>query len=107
VLREEPGTNLEDAALAAGLLLLSYPLHPPKKPAQLRTAHFPELRVRSLFVHGTRDPFGSIDEMRAALELLAAPRNLLVIERAGHDLSAGGHKEVARKTMEAFGESWG
>ena len=92
----------EDAALAAGLLLLSYPLHPPKKPAQLRTAHFPELRVRSLLVHGTRDPFGSIDEMRAAMELLAAPKNLLVIEGAGHDLSAGGHKEVARKTTEAF-----
>ncbi|PYT27564.1 MAG: alpha/beta hydrolase [Acidobacteria bacterium] len=93
----------EDAALAAGLLLLSYPLHPPKNPSQLRTAHFPKLRVQSLFVHGTRDPFGSIDEMRSALELLAAPRNLLVIEGAGHDLSAGGHKEVGRKTMEAFG----
>jgi len=97
----------EDAALAAGLLLLSYPLHPPKKPAQLRTAHFPELRVRSLFVHGTRDPFGSVDEMRAAMELLAAPKNLLVIEGAGHDLSAGGHKEVARKTTEAFREFMG
>ncbi len=97
----------EDTALAAGLLLLSYPLHPPKKPVQLRTAHFPELRVRSLFVHGTRDPFGSIDEMRAAMELLAAPKNLLVMEGAGHDLSASGHKEVARKTMEAFREFMG
>ena len=41
--------------------------------------------------------------MRAALELLAVPGNLLVIEGAGHDLSACGHKEVGRKTMEAFG----
>ncbi len=49
--------------LVAGLLLLSYPLHPPRKPAQLRVQHLPGLRVPALFVHGTRDPFGSIEEM--------------------------------------------
>src|SRR5271168_3574179 len=50
----------EAAKLAAGLLLLSYPLHPPRKPEQLRTQHFFYLHTPSLFVRGTRDPFGSI-----------------------------------------------
>lgn len=76
----------EDPALADGLLLLAYPLHPPRRPDQLRTAHFPKLRTPALFVHGTRDPFGSIDEMRAALALIPAPVELLAIEGAGHDL---------------------
>ena len=49
------------------LLLLSYPLHPPRKPDQLRTQHLPNLRTPSLFVHGTRDPFGSIKEMEKAI----------------------------------------
>jgi len=71
---------------ADGLLLLSYPLHPPRKPEQLRTAHFPKLRTRALFVHGTRDPFGSIDEMKSSLALIPAETNLLPIENAGHEL---------------------
>lgn len=76
----------ENPQLADGLLLLSYPLHPPNKPAQLRTAHFPELRTRALFVHGTNDPFGSIDEMREALALIPAETDLLPVEGARHDL---------------------
>lgn len=76
----------ENPELADGLLLLSYPLHPPNKPAQLRTAHFPNVRTRALFVHGTNDGFGSIDEMREALALIPAPTDLLPVEGAGHDL---------------------
>ena len=72
--------------LAAGLLLLSYPLHPPRKPAELRTAHFPRLQTPALFVHGSRDPFGLQEEMRAALTLLPGRNLLLEIEGAGHDL---------------------
>ena len=52
--------------LADGLLLLSYPLHPPNKPEQMRTAFFRELRTPALFVHGTQDPFGTIEELRVA-----------------------------------------
>jgi len=74
---------------ADGLLLLSYPLHPPKHPEQMRTAHFPNLRTPALFVHGTRDPFGSIDELRQALSLIPATTKLLVVEGAGHDLARG------------------
>ena len=55
----------EDQEITEGLLLLSYPLHPPKKPEQKRTEHFPRLRARSVFVHGTKDAFGSIEEMTA------------------------------------------
>ena len=57
----------ENPELAAGLLLLSYPLHPPNKPEQMRTAFFPELRTPALFVHGTKDGFGSPEELREAM----------------------------------------
>lgn len=77
----------ENPGLADGLLLLSYPLHPPRRPDQLRTAHFPALRTPALFVHGSRDPFGSLEEMSAALPLIAAPTRLVPIECAGHELA--------------------
>ena len=74
--------------LVAGLLLLSYPLHPPRKPEQLRIQHFPSLRTPALFVHGSRDPFCSESEIQAALKLIPARSSLLEIEGAGHDLKA-------------------
>lgn len=70
-----------------GLLLFSYPLHPPRKPAQLRTQHFPDLKTPAMFVHGTRDPFGSMEEMESALKLVHAPNVLVPVDGAGHDLS--------------------
>ena len=76
--------------LVEGLLLLSYPLHPPRKPEQLRTQHFPNLRTPALFVHGTRDPFGSIEEMQKAVELIESPKRLVAIAGAGHDLGLKG-----------------
>lgn len=79
----------ENQNLVAALLLLSYPLHPPGKPEQKRTAHFPNLRTPAMFVHGSRDLFGSIEEMEAALKLIPAPHTLTVIEGAGHDLKRG------------------
>lgn len=91
----------EDRHCADALLLLSYPLHPPKKPNQLRTDHFPALETPALFIHGTTDPFGSIDEMTAALRLIAAPTKLVTVEGAGHDL-ARGKFEVERLVVEEF-----
>jgi predicted alpha/beta-hydrolase family hydrolase len=76
--------------LAAGLLLLSYPLHPPRKPEQLRTQHLFHLRTPTLFVHGSRDPFGSIAEIEQALRLIPAKTKLLPVEGAGHDLGFKG-----------------
>jgi uncharacterized protein len=75
-----------EPALADALLLLSYPLHPPKRLDQMRTAHFASLRTPALFVHGTRDGFGSIEEMKPALKLIPARTQLLPIEDAGHEL---------------------
>jgi uncharacterized protein len=76
----------EHPGLVNGLLLLSYPLHPPRRPDQLRTAHLPELSTPSLFVHGTRDPFGSVEELRNAIKLIRGRTELLAIEGVGHEL---------------------
>jgi predicted alpha/beta-hydrolase family hydrolase len=79
----------EEPQLAAGLLLLSYPLHPPNKPANLRTAHFAGLQTPATFIHGTKDPFGTVEELRRAIALIPAPTKLVTIENAGHDLRKG------------------
>jgi predicted alpha/beta-hydrolase family hydrolase len=80
--------------LVTGLLLLSYPLHPPSKPEQLRTQHLPNLHTPSLFVHGTRDPFGSVEEMEKALKLIPARKELLKVEGTGHDLGLNGKTQA-------------
>jgi predicted alpha/beta-hydrolase family hydrolase len=93
----------EQPQLVAGLLLLSYPLHPPRKFDQLRTAHFPQLKTPSLFVHGRRDPFGSHDEMKAALTLVPAQTMLLEIESAGHELlGKKAQEDLPARIVEAF-----
>lgn len=76
----------DNAGIADGLVLLSYPLHPPRQPGQLRTEHFPSLRTRTFFVQGTRDPFGSPQEMQAAIALIPGAAELKLLEGAGHDL---------------------
>lgn len=80
----------EEPDLVAGLLLLSYPLHPPRRPEQQRTQHLPDLRTPTLFVHGTRDPFGSIEEVQRAMKMIPAKTKLLQVEGAGHDLGFKG-----------------
>lgn len=80
----------EEPNVAEGLLLTSYPLHPPGKPDQLRTQHLPQIRVPALFVQGTRDPFGSVEEITLALKLIPARTALLPVEAAGHDLGFKG-----------------
>jgi hypothetical protein len=74
----------DDPAAAHALMLLSYPLKPASgKP---RTEHFPRLRTPALFVHGVRDTFGTIDEMREAVALIPARTVLKPVEKAGHSL---------------------
>ena len=87
--RQSSMVAAQDSKLADGLLLLSYPLHPPGKPAQLRVEHFSKLRVPALFVHGTRDPFGSVDEMREAIQLIPVAARLQVVDGAGHGVPPG------------------
>jgi uncharacterized protein len=83
-----------DPQVADALLLLSYPLHPPKRPDQLRTAHLPSLQVPALFVHGVRDGFGTIAEMEAALSLIPARTELLPVASAGHELMTKSNRDV-------------
>ena len=91
----------EDAALdAVGLLLMSYPLHPPAKPQQLRTAHLPSLRLPAFFAQGARDDFATREEMERALRLIPATTQLFMVDDAGHDL--GGGKKLA--FLDAFVE---
>jgi predicted alpha/beta-hydrolase family hydrolase len=95
----------EDQQLVAGLLLLSYPLHPPRKPLELRTGHFSQLTTPLLFVHGSRDPFGSAEELSSALKLIPARNRLLEIPGSGHELlprQAAG--DVPAQIVQAFGE---
>jgi uncharacterized protein len=93
----------EEADVASGLLLLSYPLHPPRKPEQKRDGHFPKLQAPALFVHGSRDPFGSSEEMEQALKLIPARTQLLIREGAGHDLVKGsGAGGLATEVLEKF-----
>jgi predicted alpha/beta-hydrolase family hydrolase len=95
----------EEPNLADGLLLFSYPLRPPHKPSQLRTQHLPKLQTPALFVHGTRDPFGSIEEMKSALQLIPVKTKLLPIESEGHDLGFKGKSRrdgLADEVLKAF-----
>ncbi|MBW8827746.1 MAG: dienelactone hydrolase [Acidobacteria bacterium] len=71
---------------AAGLVLISYPLHPPGKPERMRTEHLPRLEVPCLFISGTRDAFGTPDELGAATAAIAGPVEHVWVERGTHDL---------------------
>jgi predicted alpha/beta-hydrolase family hydrolase len=95
----------DEPELVSGLLLLSYPLHPLRKPEQLRIQHLPKLRAPSLFVHGTRDPLGSIEEMIGALQIVPAQKELLEVEGAGHDLGFKGKaraEQLPSRILDAF-----
>jgi uncharacterized protein len=75
-----------DGLPAAGLVLISYPLHPPGKPDKLRTEHLPRLQVPCLFVHGTKDPFGTPEELQQATATIPGKVTHMWIEGRGHDL---------------------
>src|SRR5450631_2723499 len=90
--------------LVTALLLLSYPLHPPRKPEQQRTQHLPDLRTPALFVSGTRDPFGSIAELQQALKMIPAKTKLVPIEGAGHDLGFKGKAKQQELPGRIFSE---
>lgn len=92
-----------EPGLVQRLLLLSYPLHPPQRPDDLRTAHFPRLQTPALFVQGARDGFGSIAEMTAALKLIPGRTELLTVTGAGHELATKNNRDaVSQLVVEAF-----
>ena len=84
-------SDIEDALLVAGVVCIGYPLHPPKKPEQLRTEHLPRLVAKALFISGTRDEFGTPEELTAAFALLPLPPAVQFIEGGRHELK--GHDE--------------
>jgi len=81
----------------AALIFFGYPLHPPGKPTQRRDAHLPKIKVPMLFLHGTRDPFGTPDEMTTLAASL--PSSKL------HIVDGGDHSLVASKRASAGGDS--
>ena len=93
--------------LVKGLLLTSYPLHPPGNPERLRTEHFPKLIVPTLFCHGSRDPFGTLEEMHQAAKLIPGPTELVEFEGGDHGLASPRAKpdslrEVGERVAEAY-----
>jgi predicted alpha/beta-hydrolase family hydrolase len=67
-----------------GIVLLGYPLHPPGRLDKLRDAHLPSVKRPMLFVQGTRDTFGTPDELRPVLARVSPPPTLYEVEREGH-----------------------
>jgi uncharacterized protein len=87
------GGRLTSMAVADGLAadvltLFSYPVHPPGKPERPRTEHLPRVGVPTVFTHGTSDPFGTIDELRAAAALMRTQIEIVEIDGARHDLGS-------------------
>jgi len=83
-----------DGLPAKGLVLVSYPLHPPAKPDNLRIEHLPRVAVPTLFIHGTNDPFGSPTELRRHAKKVHGNVTFHFIERGRHDLK-GKDDEIA------------
>lgn len=79
----------EKPDLVAGLLLFSYPLHPPGKPQRLRTEHLPRVSVPCVFVQGANDPFGTPAELAEAIRSIPALTEMIPVDGAGHDLKRG------------------
>ena len=92
-----------DAWGVEALILLSYPLHPPAKPEQMRTAHFPALWTPALFFHGTKDGFGTPDEMENAIEMIPARHELRLMKGEGHGLATKHAATIAEAFIQFAG----
>lgn len=84
----------EQPLAAVGLVLVSYPLHPPGKPDRLRVEHFPRLNVPCLFVSGTKDTFGSPEELTQWTATIPGAVTHHWVQGKGHDLK-GADAEIA------------
>ena len=79
---------------AAGLVLLSYPLHPPGRPERLRVKHFGAVDVPTLVVNGDRDPFGTPEELERELAAVAGPVTLKLLDGQRHDPTPAADAEI-------------
>jgi uncharacterized protein len=84
------------ASDAAALVLLGYPLHPPGNPEQLRAKHLPAIGAPMLFVQGSRDAFGTPEELRPVIKKLKAPAELYVVEGGDHSFKVPKRAEVSQ-----------
>lgn len=96
----------EQPELVSGLLLLSYPLHPPRQPQQMRTKHFPQLNTPALFASGTRDAFGTMPEFESALALIPARTQWMPVPAAGHELLSKANRETLPRVIADRFLSW-
>jgi predicted alpha/beta-hydrolase family hydrolase len=74
----------QDAVDLAGLVLLGYPLHPPGRPEKLRVRHLSDVKTPMLFVQGSRDAFGTPEELQPFIKKLKPPAQLYVVEGGDH-----------------------
>lgn len=101
---------LAEEPVADGLLLFSYPLHAPGKPEQLRIQHLPQIKVPVMFVHGSHDPFGTIEEIESARKLIPGRSRLLPVQGVGHDLGFKGkpkRETLPTEVVEEFQQFFG
>ena len=90
----------------SGLIFLGYPLHPPGRPEQRRDAHLSDIREPMLFVQGTRDLFGTADEIRALLPRLAGRAELFEVNDGDHSFKVR-VKTAGRKQDAVFDDIFG
>lgn len=96
------GADGEPPLAVAGLVLMSYPLHPPGRPDRLRTDHLPLLRMPVLSVSGDRDPFGTPQELAQAMALIPGPVTSVTLAGRAHDLK-GADAEVVAAVLDWLG----
>lgn len=100
--RQSSMSAVENPELVDGLILLSYPLHPPKKPEKRRIEHLPALTTPTVVVHGSKDEFATTDELRAALALIPADTRSVEFDGARHDLGVTKFPVVEQTVAAAF-----
>lgn len=69
-----------------GLVFLGYPLHPPGRPDKLRSEHLPKIKAPMLFVQGSRDAFGTKEEIQNLIKKMKLPATLYAVEKGDHSL---------------------
>ena len=87
------------APVPAGLVFFGYPLHPPGNPEQRRDRHLPQITIPMLFLQGTRDPFGTKEEMRELIDELPTS-TLSLVEGGDHSLVTGRGKPVSAAVID-------
>ena len=85
---------IAEGLAALGLVVIAYPLHPPKQPEKLRVEHLPDVRVPTLAISGSKDPFGTPAELERHLSTISGPLTLHVLDGKRHDLK-GADDEIA------------